>query len=266
MPTHIPTYRDYIKVAKSLRGDPWFDENLGKRMIKVYKPSGESLDFPDGVIAIVNFMAAKGHEPAVCIGTEIQAEAQAFFAQTADERKEFYPDATVLPYKLGAAVPEAPAAASTPAEPAAEPRRRRIGRPPGSRNKVAEPAAEPRRRRIGRPPGSRNKVAEPAPGAAPEPVAPRQRRGRARRAFSAPAAADAATPVQAARIELSVKDVLQVCTSASAVYVTLACILNTVRELLDRNDRRPQRNARIKQADDLLNSVTNEIETISARN
>ena len=244
MPTHIPTYRDYIKVAKSLRGDPWFDENLGKRMIKVYKPSGESLDFPDGVIAIVNFMAAKGHEPAVCIGTEIQAEAQAFFAQTADERKEFYPDATVLPYKLGAAVPEAPAAASTP----------------------AEPAAEPRRRRIGRPPGSRNKVAEPAPGAAPEPVAPRQRRGRARRAFSAPAAADAATPVQAARIELSVKDVLQVCTSASAVYVTLACILNTVRELLDRNDRRPQRNARIKQADDLLNSVTNEIETISARN
>lgn len=91
MRTHVPTSRDYAKVATALSGDPWFERQLGKRQIKVYKSSGSSVDYPEGVVAVTAFMVENNFEPATCGQAEIQAEAAKLFDGTVKDAKRFYP-------------------------------------------------------------------------------------------------------------------------------------------------------------------------------
>ncbi len=219
MRTHVPTSRDYAKVATALSGDPWFEKQLGKRQIKVYKSSGASVDYPEGVVAVTAFMVENNFEPATCGQAEIQAEAAKLFDGTVKDAKRFYPTTDeVKPNKKGDDSENGASEAPVRARKARKEKAPKLARAP----RVAKPVVARSRR---------SRRAE----SAPEPVAPANG-GTNGAPVRRSKAVEAIVPVWAGMIS--------------------NCVV--IQQMLETHDFTPKRDARLKLISELTESIANE--------
>jgi hypothetical protein len=220
MRMNVPTSRDYAKVASALSGDPWFEKKLGSRQIKVYKSSGASVDYPEGIVAVTAFMVENNFEPASCNQGEIQAEAAKLFDGSTKEAKRFYPSSDEVRPGKKADAPEAdaPSAGRTRA------RKARVEKTP--KEKAPKPAKVPR---------------------APKLAATRSRRGRRAEA------PEAETPTNGAPVRRS-----KAVEAIVPVWAGMISNCVVIQQMLETHDFTPKRDARLKLITELTESIANE--------
>lgn len=235
------TSRDFGKVQKAAEKDNFLSNRLSERMIKVYKPTGEVVEFSETVVAIANYLVSQGFDPKTAPAGVIQSSGFSLVNNQVTNGKRFYPEEDEIRPAKSAGSPDSNGASAADSEPKGRGRRKVAGR--RGRKPVAESNGEP------------------------EPSAPRRGRGRPRHAeVAAPALATPRRGRRAAAAEAKPARRGRGRSSSVVEYsvpmwmgVVSNCVV--IRELLQRHDKTPRQAERLAHLDALLASITNEKES-----